>query len=942
MALNAVGDILFHLSRIQNIDCFGFGFYKVRLQVQRVSTEEGERRVECARPHFIPQKPFSEKKDARCRDAQLDQETCEFVSQVFLMRGHNEEVELNDMVLFKFERPLREKEWLYQVVVSLWRCLITPNSQVAVDTDNYCRLYTKVIQFRSLEKNMVSFMPVYFQPHRTCILHMTGYIVTLGFRLEGNSRNLDFIREATENFSPQLLDKLHLLISRQLFHSVKLVCGSIRKLLSNYSLSRESLFEDLVVAQMGVDQLSATAHVSQIESQNRTLRDKLLHEAMAKLSTRVDQNRFFSSELLPDSRYVDAEVQRTSREYEGLDFLSADQRAFLAKSELTPLTALIPPGSSAAQITELLFKEANAKTSLLSVLWVALFDILHLLGKYAQPSDRSNHLKRFGGLTQLLTQTVELKSGALPWVEYLRFTSSDYLRVLEKAQLQERFLGLQDALDKDIKELLDTKQVPVLFREDFRFPYAEPKPQPQPYLPPDLTPPLAFASHPHAPPHSPPHSPLHSTSPSPAPAPAPPSASCPIPALKSPRSPRSPLSPPLEAISERKKGHKDLKILSELFPMAKVEPTPTKSRTDQDPDPEPEPQSLNKELIAFHSRRGNEEPPVAENFSYSRLHDTPPLEEITMVNPLNNSLVKVTVRTSIEEREESVDAGQAHLQQFIKTVTTFNETTFHLPETAPTTESDTIFRLCFLVHGLEGSSQDLRCMRSILRHLCPGYVFFISEANQHATHDPLEVMGLRLAAEVRNFIRTCFYGKKFTISFIGHSLGGLIIRAALGHLAEFKDHFRAYFSLCSPHLGVAGGKFLVSVGIKLMSSMEKYKSMRQMSLEDKEKVLVKIAEQNGLSDFETLGFFGFYKDGYVSVKSAKVLSGFDNGQKNAEKIAKSMLGNLKSTKRIIKLAMYMPGLEKGWDKLVGRMAHVEIVRNPLMQQLVWSQLKEFI
>lgn len=39
------------------------------------------------------------------------------------------------------------------------------------------------------------------------------------------------------------------------------------------------------------------------------------------------------------------------------------------------------------------------------------------------------------------------------------------------------------------------------------------------------------------------------------------------------------------------------------------------------------------------------------------------------------------------------------------------------------------------------------------------------------------------------------------ISFIGHSLGGLIIRAALPHLSKYQDRFYSYVSLSSPHLG---------------------------------------------------------------------------------------------------------------------------------------------
>lgn len=39
------------------------------------------------------------------------------------------------------------------------------------------------------------------------------------------------------------------------------------------------------------------------------------------------------------------------------------------------------------------------------------------------------------------------------------------------------------------------------------------------------------------------------------------------------------------------------------------------------------------------------------------------------------------------------------------------------------------------------------------------------------------------------------------LSFIGHSLGGLIIRSALPYLEEFKDKMHLFMTLSSPHLG---------------------------------------------------------------------------------------------------------------------------------------------
>ena len=39
------------------------------------------------------------------------------------------------------------------------------------------------------------------------------------------------------------------------------------------------------------------------------------------------------------------------------------------------------------------------------------------------------------------------------------------------------------------------------------------------------------------------------------------------------------------------------------------------------------------------------------------------------------------------------------------------------------------------------------------------------------------------------------------MSFIGHSLGGLIIRSALEHLEKFSPKMHLYMTLSSPHLG---------------------------------------------------------------------------------------------------------------------------------------------
>ena len=67
----------------------------------------------------------------------------------------------------------------------------------------------------------------------------------------------------------------------------------------------------------------------------------------------------------------------------------------------------------------------------------------------------------------------------------------------------------------------------------------------------------------------------------------------------------------------------------------------------------------------------------------------------------------------------------------------------------------------------------------------------------------IEDMGHKLANEVITYIDSYFDSIEQVnkISFVGHSLGGIIIRSALMYLEELKDKLNLYMSFSSPHLG---------------------------------------------------------------------------------------------------------------------------------------------
>ncbi|KAL6215533.1 hypothetical protein ACLB2K_014962 [Fragaria x ananassa] len=92
--------------------------------------------------------------------------------------------------------------------------------------------------------------------------------------------------------------------------------------------------------------------------------------------------------------------------------------------------------------------------------------------------------------------------------------------------------------------------------------------------------------------------------------------------------------------------------------------------------------------------------------------------------------------------------------------------------------------LVIMVNGLVGSAEDWRfAATQFLKRYPEDVVVHCSECNcSMLTFDGVDVMGERLAEEVRSVIKRHRSVQK--ISFVGHSLGGLIARYAIGRLYE--------------------------------------------------------------------------------------------------------------------------------------------------------------
>lgn len=96
----------------------------------------------------------------------------------------------------------------------------------------------------------------------------------------------------------------------------------------------------------------------------------------------------------------------------------------------------------------------------------------------------------------------------------------------------------------------------------------------------------------------------------------------------------------------------------------------------------------------------------------------------------------------------------------------------------------------------------MRLLKNNIALLFPEAMIFCSSSNEEHTEGDILEMGVRLAGEVNNYIaQYCPDASLGKISFIAHSLGGLIVRASLPYLEDHSSKFYNFITLSSPHLG---------------------------------------------------------------------------------------------------------------------------------------------
>ncbi|KAJ6661449.1 hypothetical protein lerEdw1_014357, partial [Lerista edwardsae] len=186
--------------------------------------------------------------------------------------------------------------------------------------------------------------------------------------------------------------------------------------------------------------------------------------------------------------------------------------------------------------------------------------------------------------------------------------------------------------------------------------------------------------------------------------------------------------------------------------------------------------------------------------------------------------------------------------------------------------------LVVCVHGLDGNSADLRLVKTFIELGLPGgkLDFLMSERNQTDTFADFDTMTDRLLDEIIQHIQ--LYNLSISrISFIGHSLGNVIIRSVLTRprFRYYLNKLHTFLSLSGPHLGTLyNNSALVSTGLWLMQKLKKSGSLLQLTFRDNADLrkcfLYQLSQKTGLQYFKNVVLVASPQDRYVPFHSARI------------------------------------------------------------------------
>ncbi|QCD99714.1 Alpha/Beta hydrolase fold [Vigna unguiculata] len=267
--------------------------------------------------------------------------------------------------------------------------------------------------------------------------------------------------------------------------------------------------------------------------------------------------------------------------------------------------------------------------------------------------------------------------------------------------------------------------------------------------------------------------------------------------------------------------------------------------------------------------------------------------------------------------------------------------------------SPRVLKIVVFVHGFQGHHLDLRLIRNQWLLLDPKIEYLMSETNEDKTSGDFREMGRRLAKEVVSFVKkkmdkAAKYGSlgDIRLSFVGHSIGNLIIRTALAEsmMEPFLRYLHTYVSVSGPHLGyLYSSNSLFNSGLWLLKKLKGTQCIHQLTFTDDQDIqntfLYKLCKRKTLSHFRNIILLSSPQDGYVPYHSARIEScqaaSHDNSKKG--RVFLEMLNDCldqiranPSERRVFircDVNFDATSYGKNLNSMIGRAAHIEFLES---------------
>ncbi|AFZ79010.1 serine esterase family member protein [Theileria equi strain WA] len=210
-------------------------------------------------------------------------------------------------------------------------------------------------------------------------------------------------------------------------------------------------------------------------------------------------------------------------------------------------------------------------------------------------------------------------------------------------------------------------------------------------------------------------------------------------------------------------------------------------------------------------------------------------------------------------------------------------------------------------------------------------------AHGEVTKDNIKEIAKRLASEVNCRIQSDItYEKLGRLTFIGHSMGGLIVREALQYL-EYKEKLYTFITISTPHIGYPRYMRSVLKPVALTMKSEALKCISMNDAEDKrESFIYQLSKDHEISNFEKIILIGIKEDYQAFLYSSLInATKLNSGSKISCEMEKNIMENIKNceitriTFSYAKISHYLEKKDNRWID-----AHNDIVLNRVMVRLI--------